>query len=363
MIPLTLSRYFAGRFLSAMTAVFGGVFLLVALLDYVESMRRASNAPQASVWAVAKLSFFRVPEITERLLPFAVLVAAMVCYLGLSRRNELVIVRSAGMSAWQFIAPAAATAMLLGAAAATIYNPISTMMREESKRLEAELSAQSGSSLRQSGGGFWVRQKTSEGQAIINAGSSRDQGVVLGGVTVFLFDSSEHFLQRIEAVTAELRPGYWRLEKPRIYASGTLTRDLDSYVLKTLLTPTQVRESFATPETVSFWQLPVYIRTTEQAGLVAAGYRVQYQSLLARPFLFLAMVGLAASASLRFLRSGGVSAAIVSGIAPGFLLYVLLKVTEDLGRAELMDPIAAAWLPAIVGGLTSFLVLLHKEDG
>ena len=163
MMPLTLSRYFAGRFLSAMIAVFGGVFLLVALLDYVESMRRATSAPQASAWAVAKLSFFRVPEVTERLLPFAVLVAAMACYLGLSRRNELVIARSAGMSAWQFIAPAAATALVLGAAAATIYNPISAMMREESKRLEAELSGQGGSPLRQSGASFWVRQKTSEG--------------------------------------------------------------------------------------------------------------------------------------------------------------------------------------------------------
>ena len=45
------------------------------------------------------------------------------------------------------------------------------------------------------------------------------------------------------------------------------------------------------------------------------------------------MVGLAVSASLRFLRSGGVSAVIVSGMAPGFLLYVLLKVTEDLAKA------------------------------
>jgi len=28
-----------------------------------------------------------------------------------------------------------------------------------------------------------------------------------------------------------------------------------------------------------------------------------------------------------------------------------------------MHPIAAAWLPAVVGGLTGFLALLYQEDG
>ena len=141
------------------------------------------------------------------------------------------------------------------------------------------------------------------------------------------------------------------------------TRELASYSLPTNLSREQVRESFATPETVSFWDLPLYIETAEQAGLGAAGYRLQYQLLLARPLLLVAMVMLAASVSLRFFRFGGVSAMVLSGVAAGFFLYVLSKITEDLSKAELMHPIAAAWLPVAIGGLTGFVVLLHQEDG
>ncbi len=36
----TLARYFGRRFLSAVLLVFVGIFALVALLDYVELMRR-----------------------------------------------------------------------------------------------------------------------------------------------------------------------------------------------------------------------------------------------------------------------------------------------------------------------------------
>jgi len=129
------------------------------------------------------------------------------------------------------------------------------------------------------------------------------------------------------------------------------------------VTAAQVRESFSTPETVPFWDLPKYIEIAERSGLVAAGYKLQYQILIARPFLLSAMVLLACSVSLRFFRFGGVAKMVLSGIAAGFLLYVMSKVTEDLSKAELLHPAAAAWLPVLAGGLTGFVVLLYQEDG
>src|SRR6516225_5841470 len=189
-MPFTLARYFGIRFLVAVIAVFGGVFVLVVLVDYVELMRRASDIPDVSAWLVAKTSFFRVPQVTERLLPFAVLVGAMTCYLNLSRRLELVVARSAGISAWQFTAPAIAIAWLLGVVMTTVYNPISAVLHEQSTRLEADLFGGESGAFRNATSGFWLRQRNEEGQAVINAKSSRQQGIELGGVTVFRFDTA-----------------------------------------------------------------------------------------------------------------------------------------------------------------------------
>ena len=82
---------------------------------------------------------FRVPQLSERILPFAVLVGAMSCYLTLSRRLELVVARAAGVSAWQFVAPSMIAAFLFGAVATTVYNPLAAVLHERSKRLEAEM--------------------------------------------------------------------------------------------------------------------------------------------------------------------------------------------------------------------------------
>jgi lipopolysaccharide export system permease protein len=362
MIGLTLGRYFGLRFLAAVLLVFFGIFALVALVDYIETMRRATDVPNVSAVLVAKTSFYRVPQITERILPFCVLIGTMVCYLNLSRRLELVVARAAGVSAWQFIAPAVTVAFLIGIIATTAYNPLSAIMQEQSKRFEAMLFGDK-SGGPHGGGPFWTSQRSSEGQAIINAKASRDQGVNLTGVTVFVFDNDGQFKQRIDARSATLGPGVWRLEDARVNQPGTLPASHAVFQLKTSLTPEQARESFATPETVPFWELPAYITIADHAGLVAAGYRYQFQKLIAQPFLLAAMVFLAASVSLRFFRFGGVQKMILSGVAAGFLLYVLSKVTEDMTKAELMLPVAAAWLPVLAGGLTGFIALLYQEDG
>jgi lipopolysaccharide export system permease protein len=359
----TLSRYFGMRFLTSVIGSFIGVVALAAMIDYIELMRRGADWPNATAWLLAKISMFRVPQLTERIMPFSVLVGAMSCYLSLSRRLELVVARAAGVSAWQFVAPAMIGAFAFGVIATTIYNPVSATLHERSKRLEAGMQGENLSALQGSTSGFWVRQKSADGSAIINANSSREQGAELGGVSVFTFDSEGHFQTRIEAKSATLQQGYWLLDDARIYANGKAPDIEDSYRLATNLTLEQVRESFATPETVPFWQLPNYINMADRAGLGAAGYRLQYQLLLARPFLLAAMVMLAASVSLRFFRMGGVQKMVLSGIAAGFLLFVLSKITEDMSKSELMSPVAAAWIPVVVGGLTGFVALLYQEDG
>ena len=141
MIAGTLSRYFAMRFVASVVGSFLGVIALAAMIDYVELMRRGADWPNATAWLLAKISMYRVPQLTERILPFTVLVGAMSCYLTLSRRHELVVARAAGVSAWQFVAPAVVAAFLVGTVATTLYNPVSAMLHERSKRLEADIKA------------------------------------------------------------------------------------------------------------------------------------------------------------------------------------------------------------------------------
>ena len=112
-----------------------------------------------------------------------------------------------------------------------------------------------------------------------------------------------------------------------------------------------------------FWELPWTRAAAKTAGLDSTGYGLQFQTLLARPLLFVAMVLIAAAFSLRFFRFGGIARMIGGGVGAGFVLYVATKLVGDFGGAGLLSPPVAAWSPAIVASMLGAVALLHQEDG
>jgi len=93
--------------------------LLVAMIDFLEMLRRTGDMKDVSALLIAKITRFRLLFVTERIHPVRGARGRDVCYLNLSRRLELVVARSAGISLGKFIAPALVIAMLIGIAATT----------------------------------------------------------------------------------------------------------------------------------------------------------------------------------------------------------------------------------------------------
>ncbi|MCB4769251.1 LPS export ABC transporter permease LptG [Ancylobacter sp. Lp-2] len=361
MIGRTLGFYFARRFLSSVLGIFFGCVFLIMLIDFLEMSRRVGER-DIDTLTMFLLTVYRAPFFTEQLLPFAVLFGAIGTFLTLSRRLELVVARAAGISAWQFIAPAAICALILGILSTTLYNPISADFKERANRIEAEIFNRQTGLFSSTNSGFWIRQQSVDGQAIIEAAAQTGGGRQLSGVNVFLFGSDGKLVERIEARNATLEAGAWRLNQVRVLTPTIGIQNYDTYMVATNLTPDQVQETLQS-ETVSFWDLPAAIEAATRVGFGAERYRLQYQSLLARPVLLLAMVLIAASVSLRVFRFGGIGQTILGGVAAGFLLYVATKLAEDLGEVGVVHPIIAAWFPAVVGALVGVLILLHREDG
>jgi lipopolysaccharide export system permease protein len=357
----TLGRYFSLKFLQSIFLVFGTVFVLVYTLDFVELMRRAGDVEGAKAGVIAQLALFRTPAVAEQVLPFAVLFGSMAALLQLSRKLELVVARAAGISAWQFLQPGLLVAILIGAGTVTVYNPVSAHLKARAVETEARIFARSQRAT--AGKDTWLRQVGVDGQAIIRAAAALDQSTTLTGITIFTFDAAGAFEERIEAREAVLRDGYWELKDARVLAIATEPQSYGTYLLASNLEPAQIRKTFTPPESVPFWDLNDTIAQTERAGLDATRYRLQYDVLLARPLLFVAMVFVAASFSLRFFRFGGVARMVLSGVAAGFVLYVATQLMEDLGTSGMVRPSVAAWFPAVVGTLLGTLALLHQEDG
>lgn len=361
LIGPTLGRYFAWRFVRTILGVFITVFALVYTIDFIELLRRAGDTPGASTGLMAQLALYRTPAVAESVLPFAILFGAMAALLQLSRKLELVVARAAGISAWQFLQPGAFVALAIGAVAIGAYNPISAALKQRSTEIEAKIFAKSTKA--GSGKDLWIRQRSIDGQAILRAETAIEGTTQLAGVTAFLFDDAGAFTAQVEAARAILHDGWWELQDVRVLTKDSPPEAHDTYLIASTLDFAQVRQRFTPPESVPFWQLPDTIARHERAGLDATRYRLRYDVLLATPLLYLAMVLVAATVSLRFFRFGGVGKLVLGGVAAGFVLYVARQVMEGLGASGMVAPTVAAWFPAVVGSLLGTLTLLYQEDG
>lgn len=355
-----MARLYAQNFLFLLLALLGVIYLF----DTVELIRRASKFEAVPLGLVLQMGLLKLPEVGQILFPFAILFGAMFTFWQLNRRYELIVVRSAGFSIWQSLAPILGVALLIGVLQITVVNPIGALLIGKFEQLERLHLERQSSAIAVFDEGLWLRQEIeNDGYVILNAKAIEQQDWRLKDLHVLYFDQDDGFLQRVDAPQALLVPGRWVFEDARLYTADGASLDFNEVTLQTDLTVEDIQDSYASPETMSFWELPGYIKTLEATGFEVAALKVHYQKLLAQPLLFAAMVLIAASVSMRPPRSGGGLKLVSIGIFTGFVVFFLSSFLQALGASHQIPVILAAWSPALICFMLGLSVVINLEDG
>ena len=361
----TISRYILKQFLLWFAIMFAGILVVIGLIDAVELLRRGSGREDATASIITSMALLRAPFLAQETVPFAVMFAGIFTFLKLTRHHELVVVRAAGVSVWQFLTPAIMASIFIGIFNITVVNPVSAIMLTQFEELEGRYFTGRSSLLAVSSQGIWLRQVSSEdaGQTVVHASRVQPDSLVLEDVIVFEFDADDKFAGRIDAESAHLADSIWKFSKAWLTRPGRAGSFVETHELATDLTTEKIQESFASPDTVAFWNLPRFIRVLEQTGFSPVAHRLQFHALLAEPLLLAAMVLIAAVFSLRLTRRGGTAILVGAGVLASFLLFLLTNVFQALGLGASVPVVLAAWTPAGVCLMAGLAMLLHLEDG
>jgi lipopolysaccharide export system permease protein len=362
-LPVTFSLYLSRQFLLSFAVIMVGLLSVVYVGEALELLRRSSAHPDVGFGLVLSMAGLKLPGTAQVILPSAMLFTALYFFWRMTRTHELEVARAAGVSVWNFLAPVALVALLLGVLEVTVVNPLGSAMIGRFERLEDRHFKNRPTTLDISSSGIWISQADSQGQAFIHAESLKPGTFTLSEVTVFENPSNLPRSRRIDAESAVLVPGAWELSSAYVHETAGMAKPVELFRLPTDLTQQKIEDSFASPKSMSFWQLPEFIHTLQSAGLSSVRHELYFQSLLAKPLLLAAMVVLAAVFGLRQARRGGIFGTIVSGLVLGLLLYVFNDVLQTFAQSGGMPVALAAWGPALVGLTAGAAALFHFEDG
>lgn len=172
---MRLHRYFARKFLLTFLNVLAIFAVILAVIDIIEEVRRFSGNgvgfPEM-MW----LTLLNVPETLYEFLPLVMILSSLALFLGLARSSELVVTRALGWSAMRVLVAPVVVALLIGVIAVTVFNPIVTGASKRYETLRAMYRSGEESSFSISEEGLWLRQSTTNGQAVIHATSANADG-------------------------------------------------------------------------------------------------------------------------------------------------------------------------------------------
>jgi lipopolysaccharide export system permease protein len=358
----TLYRYLALQFFLGVAIVYAGFLALAFSIDIVDLLNRTAGH-DVDTPVVIGMAVLQLPDLGQKMMPFAILLGGVFTFVRLSRSQELVAARAAGISAWDFMLPPLAVSVLIGVVAVTSFTPLSAVMFAKFAGLEARYIKGEASQLSISINGLWLRQGDENQQSVIHALHVADQGQHLEDVIVFLYGANDKFLGRIDAKSAQLGDQAWLLSDAYVSGQAGAPVHHQHYAIPTTLTAAQIEASSQKPDTLSFWDLPGYIRAAQAAGFSATSYQLYLYTLYTLPALFAAMVFMAASFSLRLSREGGVAKVILFSAFCGFGVYFFSDMTVLMGQSGALPLLLAASAPAIASIFIGMTLVFNQEDG
>jgi lipopolysaccharide export system permease protein len=279
------------------------------------------------------------------------------------------VARAAGRSALRSLLSPILVALMLGAIAVSIFNPIVAATTKQYEVVASRYKEDGSAVLSISREGLWLRQGNSAGQTVVHARRANLDGTKFFSVTFIGFSVQGRPTYRAEADSAELMPGEWVAQNVKLWqlAGGdNPERDaelLPVFKLESDLTRDKIRDSFGTPSSIPIWELPAFIDGLERAGFSARQHRLWFQMELALPLMLAAMVMIGAGFTMRHTRFGRTGPMVLMAILCGFATFFIRNFAQILGENGQIPIALAAWAPPVAAVLMTLGLLLHLEDG
>lgn len=362
-----LGRYLIRQIVFNFVAVLLVILGIIFLFEMVERLRRISGDADFGIWFAVQLAVARLPKTAEQVFPFVMMIAAMITFWRLSKTNEFVVMRAAGVSIWEFLTPVCTATLVIGIINVALINPVAADLYSMFETLERRMDTKNPSAMLYSDKGLWLREALSQDKVMVLQAKSLHQennDLLLRTVSIIEMDRKSQPLRRLEAFAGVLENGFFDLKDVKIFAAGEPVKSFNNMRYNTVLDINKIQDNFVEPEAISFWKLPEVIRFYDKSGFAVQRHEMRFWSLMVSPLFLVAMVLMAAVFALRpNNRRGGVMFLIVGGIVTGFSAYFLSQVVYAMGISGSLPVGLAVIAPTIIAASVAVSLLLHLEDG
>jgi lipopolysaccharide export system permease protein len=333
-----------------------GIYLIVDFFENIDNFLAAG----LTVMRMFRFLQLKLPLITAQITPVGILLAVLITFGLMNKNNEIIALKSGGMSAYAFIRPIFAVGVVFTVflfLISEILVPVTISKANDIYRIEVKKYGQT-----RVVKDIWFKSH----RCIVFVSYFNPQKNTISGVTLNFFDAQFRLKRRIDAAEGQFRQGRWVLRDTMEQSLNENTGIYDTQFTNEKVEnigflPEDLRSVAKKSEEMSFKELLRYIRDVESEGYDATSYRVDLHGKFALPLACLIVCLIGAGITIRKLNTHSLSVNIATGIVVIFLYWIVHSFCLSLGHGGMLPPIVAAWMSNFIFICFAIYNLLNAE--
>ncbi|HVZ02154.1 MAG TPA: LptF/LptG family permease [Dongiaceae bacterium] len=344
----TFSRYIRRVFFTQFALLLVSFTALMQLFDLLSNSIDVIQRSDGRISGLGLYAVLRLPEIVSFLIPFVVLLAALMTLGRLERDNEILAFKASGAPynavLLAFLPSVALVALFHFALADQIVPRAINAMVKRDIYVDKISRAEDSSSI-------FIQ----DGKSVIEVGKVQNYGSELRRVKIYERGESGVILAYRAALVADYdtKRHLWVLHNvwTTSIAPDHATVPVHDDVLEwqTSLTPTEFSNLIELPQAMPLTKIWSFATSDEVGVRPTYFYEAWLQKRFAIPVSSILMILLAAPvAHSVYQRGRGLAGGMAIGFILGFLYFVADGLVMSLGESGAVPPVVAAWMPILV---------------
>lgn len=349
-----LERYIARVILIAITLVLAAILSLDTIINFI---RFSDDIGQGSFTLINVFEYlgYSLPYRIYVILPFAVLIGAMMGLSYLNANNEILVMRSAGISITRLLLALLKTGLILALLLFLLGEfvvPISekTAQRERNKALYNNMTLDIKNEV-------WIRnQNIYTNIRVVQADKT------LSEIFIYAFNPDDSLKYSLHAQKAEYKNNHWVLEnvrQTRFQEQYLQVEIFPQYIWHIPFSMDLIDIITSSVGNLSVFELAAYINYLQRNQINSKPYQLKFWQKIVAPFTLLIMLVLAFPFSLGHQRQGKLEEKLFFGIIAGLVYYLLNTISGKLSLLfDFPAWLSASWFSMII--LLIAMILIKK---
>lgn len=339
--PQLMDMYVGGRYLRTIALAFLGLLSLYYIVEFIEMSEKVQKG-NATMAMVAEYFYYATPTFVYFVVPLSTLVAVLSTFGGLTRTNELTVLRACGVSLYRTAVPLLLLAMVWSGVLFVLEDRVLAHSQRRAAVLKDVIRDRPPRTFNLANRSWLLGD---DGRIYYYAVyDAREQTLHQASV----FETARNPFRLVSHTSAKqvtFRDGAWHATDGWVQSfadNGTVTREAFAERTLELETP----EDFGTEQIeatmMNYGELRDYIDRLGESGFSIAEQEVELHRKLAFPFVTLVMTLIAVPFGVTTGRRGalyGIGLALTLAVSYLVISHIFIA----FGNASMLPPLLAAW--------------------